>query len=291
VTVRNARGAQINSGYGPSGIGTVFSMDEAAREADKLPIEGPSVGDLDALVRGDVMVAVDDLVAGYSKMEILHGVSLRVGAGQSLCLIGPNGAGKSTVLHAIYGFARILSGKIVVNDRDVTRLPPNEKLRAVGIAYILQDNSVFPDMTVEENLLMGGFLLAHPRQAKEAAENVFDKYKRLAERRTQRASVLSGGERRLLEIARSLIMDPAVLLVDEPSIGLEPRFIDMVFEILQELQQNEGKTIVLVEQNARKGLEFANIGYVLTAGRVAMAGVGAELARNPDVGRLFLGGQ
>jgi branched-chain amino acid transport system ATP-binding protein len=291
VTVRNARGAQINSGYGPSGIGTVFSMDEAAREADKLPIEGPSVGDLDALVRGDVMVAVDDLVAGYSKMEILHGVSLRVGAGQSLCLIGPNGAGKSTVLHAIYGFARILSGKIVVNDRDVTRLPPNEKLRAVGIAYILQDNSVFPDMTVEENLLMGGFLLAHPRQAKEAAENVFDKYKRLAERRTQRASVLSGGERRLLEIARSLIMDPAVLLVDEPSIGLEPRFIDMVFEILQELQQNEGKTIVLVEQNARKGLEFANIGYVLTAGRVAMAGIGAELARNPDVGRLFLGGQ
>jgi branched-chain amino acid transport system ATP-binding protein len=266
-------------------------MDEAAREADKLPIEGPSVGDLDALVRGDVMVAVDDLVAGYSKMEILHGVSLRVGAGQSLCLIGPNGAGKSTVLHAIYGFARILSGKIVVNDRDVTRLPPNEKLRAVGIAYILQDNSVFPDMTVEENLLMGGFLLAHPRQAKEAAEKVFDKYKRLAERRTQRASVLSGGERRLLEIARSLIMDPAVLLVDEPSIGLEPRFIDMVFEILQELQQNEGKTIVLVEQNARKGLEFANIGYVLTAGRVAMAGIGAELARNPDVGRLFLGGQ
>ncbi|MGF6851445.1 ABC transporter ATP-binding protein [Paraburkholderia sp. CI3] len=266
-------------------------MDEAAREADKLAVEGPGVGELDALVRGDVMVAVDDLVAGYSKMEILHGVSLRVGAGQSLCLIGPNGAGKSTVLHAIYGFARILSGKIVVNDRDVTRLPPNEKLRAVGIAYILQDNSVFPDMTVEENLLMGGFLLVHPRQAKEAAEKVFDKYKRLAERRTQRASVLSGGERRLLEIARSLIMDPAVLLVDEPSIGLEPRFIDMVFEILQELQQNEGKTIVLVEQNARKGLEFSNIGYVLTAGRVAMAGIGAELARNPDVGRLFLGGQ
>jgi branched-chain amino acid transport system ATP-binding protein len=291
VKDRSLQGGKTISGYGLGDVDTVFSVDEVAREADKLAVEGPGVGELDALVRGEVMVAVDDLVAGYSKMEILHGVSLRVGAGQSLCLIGPNGAGKSTVLHSIYGFARILSGKIVANGRDVTRLPPNEKLRAAGIAYILQDNSVFPDMTVEENLLLGGFLLARPRQAKAAAEKVFDKYKRLAERRTQRASVLSGGERRLLEIARSLIMDPGVLLVDEPSIGLEPRFIDMVFEILYELQQNEGKTIVLVEQNARKGLEFADIGYVLTAGRVAMAGTGAELARNPDVGRLFLGGQ
>jgi branched-chain amino acid transport system ATP-binding protein len=247
--------------------------------------------ELAALARGEVIVAVDDLVSGYGRMEILHGVNLRVGAGQSLCLIGPNGAGKSTVLHSIYGLTRIFSGKIVANGRDVTRLPPNEKLQTAKMAYILQDNSVFPDMTVEENLLMGGFLLPHPRQAKEAAEKVFDKYERLAERRTQRASVLSGGERRLLEIARSLIMDPDILLVDEPSIGLEPRVVDRVFEILTELQHGEGKTIVLVEQNAKKGLEFADIGYVLTAGTVAMAGTGAELARDPDVGRLFLGGE
>jgi branched-chain amino acid transport system ATP-binding protein len=247
--------------------------------------------ELAALVRGEVIVAVDDLVSGYGRMEILHGVNLRVGAGQSLCLIGPNGAGKSTVLHSIYGLTRIFSGKIVANGRDVTRLPPNEKLQTAKMAYILQDNSVFADMTVEENLLMGGFRLPHPRQAKEAAEKVFDKYERLAERRTQRASVLSGGERRLLEIARSLIMDPDILLVDEPSIGLEPRVVDRVFEILTELQHGEGKTIVLVEQNAKKGLEFADIGYVLTAGTVAMAGTGAELARDPDVGRLFLGGE
>jgi branched-chain amino acid transport system ATP-binding protein len=119
---------------------------------------------------------------------------------------------------------------------------------------------------------------------------VLDRYPRLAERRRQRAGVLSGGERRLLEISRALIMDPDVLLVDEPSIGLEPRFIDMVFEILGDLQRNEGKTIVMVEQNAKRGLEFADIGYVLAAGQLALAGRGAELLADPQVGRLFLGG-
>jgi branched-chain amino acid transport system ATP-binding protein len=250
----------------------------------------PDLAELDALAKGPPMVAIDALVAGYGTTQILHEVSLRVGAGQSLCLIGPNGAGKSTVLHSIFGFARVLSGRIVVGGNDVTRLPPSEKLRTAGIAYILQENSVFPDMTVEDNLLMGGFLLPHPQQAVEAAERMFSKYPRLAQRRSEHASALSGGERRLLEIARALVMDPAVLLVDEPSIGLEPRYIEMVFDMLGELQRRDGKTIVLVEQNAKKGLEFSDIAYVLISGRVEMAGVGAELARNPDVSRLFLGG-
>jgi branched-chain amino acid transport system ATP-binding protein len=249
----------------------------------------PSIAELDALVIGPPTVAVDALVAGYGATPILHDVNLRVGAGQSLCLIGPNGAGKSTVLHAMYGLAHVVSGKIVVGGKDVTQLPPSKRLAAASVAYIMQDNSVFPDMTVEENLSMGGFLLAHPK-AREAAERMLDKYPRLAKRRSEHASVLSGGERRLLEIARALIMDPAVLLVDEPSIGLEPRYIDMVFDILRQLQRVDRKTIVLVEQNARKGLEFADIGYVLISGCVEMAGTGAELAQNPDVGRLFLGG-
>jgi branched-chain amino acid transport system ATP-binding protein len=119
---------------------------------------------------------------------------------------------------------------------------------------------------------------------------VFDKYSRLAARRKHAAKVLSGGERRLLEISRALVMDPQILLVDEPSIGLEPRFIDMVFDILRDLQHNEGKTIIIVEQNAKKGLEFADIGYVLLSGRLALADRASELLRNPDVGRLFLGG-
>ena len=145
-------------------------------------------------------------------------------------------------------------------------------------------------MTVEENMFMGGFLMDKPSQAREAAEKVLKKYPRLGERTHQKAGVLSGGERRLLEISRALIMEPEVLLVDEPSIGLEPRFIDMVFEILDDLQNKENKTIVMVEQNAKKGLEFADIGYVLVSGETAMAGSGDELLQDPDVGRLFLGG-
>ncbi|HEX9702488.1 MAG TPA: ATP-binding cassette domain-containing protein, partial [Rhodospirillales bacterium] len=137
---------------------------------------------------------------------------------------------------------------------------------------------------------MGGYLMDKPEQAKEKAEKIFTKYPRLAERRTHQAKVLSGGERRLLEISRALVMEPEVLLVDEPSIGLEPRFIDMVFEILNDLQNNEGKTIIMVEQNAKKGLEFADIGYVLVSGETAIAGTGDELLANPEVGRLFLGG-
>jgi branched-chain amino acid transport system ATP-binding protein len=268
----------------------VLSVDEVARAAGELGREAPLPEALDELVDGEALVSIDGLVAGYGRMEILHGINLRVGAGQSLCLIGPNGAGKSTVLHSIYGFTRITQGSVKVKGNDVTRLSPSHKLKSAGIAYILQDNSVFPNMTVEENLLMGGFLLDHPREAKEAAARVLDKYDRLAKRRNQRAGVLSGGERRLLEISRALIMNPSVLLVDEPSIGLEPRFIDMVFEILDDLRRTEGKTIIMVEQNAKKGLEFADIGYVLVAGQVAMAGRGADLLDNPEIGRLFLGG-
>ena len=137
---------------------------------------------------------------------------------------------------------------------------------------------------------MGGFLKDEPAQAKQAAEAVFDKYSRLAARRKHQAGVLSGGERRLLEISRALVMNPDVLLVDEPSIGLEPRFIDMVFEILHDLQHNEGKTIIMVEQNAKKGLEFADIGYVMVSGEIAIAGKGEDLLNNPKVGELFLGG-
>lgn len=285
----NDKGERL-SGYGLGDVDTILSVDEVARAAGELGLSAPSKADLDALVVGEPQVRLDDLVAGYGRMEILHQVSMRVGRGQSACLIGPNGAGKSTVLHSIYGFTRITGGSVQVNGENVTRLSPGRKLKNAGVAYILQDNSIFPDMTVEENLLMGGFLLDNPRQAKDAAARVFDKYERLAKRRKQRAGVLSGGERRLLEISRALIMNPDVLLVDEPSIGLEPRFIDMVFDILGDLQHNEGKTIIMVEQNAKKGLEFADIGYVLVSGQVAMVNEGNKLLDDPEVGRLFLGG-
>ena len=252
--------------------------------------KAPSTDDLKKLSSNDIHLTIKQLSAGYGKMEILHNFDLFVSKAQSLCLIGPNGAGKSTILHSIYGFTNIFSGQIEIDGKEITNMTPAQKLKSVGIAYILQDNSVFPDMTVEENLLMGGYIKEKTEESHKEAERIFEKYERLRDRRNQKAKVLSGGERRLLEISRALIMKPSVLLVDEPSIGLEPKYIDMVFEILRDLQQNEKKTIILVEQNAKKGLEFADIGYVLVSGQTAIAGKGKDLLKNPDVGRLFLGG-
>jgi branched-chain amino acid transport system ATP-binding protein len=281
------------SGYHGGSVDSVISVEEVTRQAAAIA-EDISLDQLDELAGNAPYVSIRNLVAGYGQMEILHDLDLRVGKGQSLCLIGPNGAGKSTILHAIFGFNRIFSGSIEIGSgsemRDVTRMTPNQKLAQAGIAYILQDKSIFPGMTVEENLWMGGFLKDKPQEAKEAAEKVFDKYSRLAARRKHKAGVLSGGERRLLEISRALVMNPEILLVDEPSIGLEPRFIDMVFEILDDLQNHEGKTIIMVEQNAKKGLEFADIGYVLVSGELAIAGKGDDLLKNSKVGELFLGG-
>jgi branched-chain amino acid transport system ATP-binding protein len=286
------QGAQPPSGFDVGRLGAgapPLSVEEVARRASALAERGPSLEELDRLAGPDPIIRVDGLVGGYGRMEILHGVDLRVGKGQALCLIGPNGAGKSTVLHAVYGFADVAAGRIRVNGRDVTRVPPDEKLRSAGVAYVLQEDSVFPAMTVEENLWLGGYLL-DVREAKARAEVVLARHERLRVRRRERAGRLSGGERRLLEISRALIMNPDVLLVDEPSIGLEPRYIDLVFEALRRLRTEEGKTILMVEQNAKKGLEFADVGYVLVAGRLALAGTGQELLRHPEVGRLFLGG-
>jgi len=252
--------------------------------------KAPGAEDLKKLSSENVHLTIKNLSAGYGKMEILHNFDLYVSKAQSLCLIGPNGAGKSTILHSIYGFTNIFSGQIDIEGKEITNLSPAQKLKSEGIAYILQDNSVFPDMTVEENLLMGGYIKDKTEESFEEAEKVLQKYERLKNRRNQPAKVLSGGERRLLEISRALVMKPSILLVDEPSIGLEPKYIEMVFEILGDLQKNEKKTIILVEQNAKKGLEFADIGYVLVSGQTAIAGEGDELLNNPDVGRLFLGG-
>ncbi|MCP4330728.1 MAG: ABC transporter ATP-binding protein [Alphaproteobacteria bacterium] len=283
-------GLEGNRGYGEGDVDTVLAVDDVARAAAELARDAPTPEALAALVDGQALITIDGLVAGYGRMEVLHSVDLQVGAGQALCLIGPNGAGKSTVLHSIYGFTRIFGGRISVAGEEVTALSPNAKLRQAGIAYVLQDNSVFPDMTVEENLWMGGYLLPDRQAVKAAAEKVLAKYDRLARRRHQPARVLSGGERRLLEISRALVMDPQILLIDEPSIGLEPRYIDMVFDILAELRERDGKTIIMVEQNAKKGLGFADIGYVMVSGQVALAGPGSDLLDNADVARLFLGG-
>ena len=289
-TSQGTEGKQGVSGYGEGGVDTVLSVDEVDRHAGSLTETGPTREEIEGLAKGQPVLRVRGLRAGYGPMEILHGIDLAVGPAQSLCLIGPNGAGKSTVLHSIFGLADVYEGEITARETDITRLPSNRKLAQAGIAYVLQDSSVFPDMSVWENLLMGGFLMESTAEAEAAASAILDRYDRLRQRRSQAARVLSGGERRLLEIARALMLDPKILLIDEPSIGLEPRYIDMVFEILDSLQRIEGKAIIMVEQNARKGLDFSDIGYVLVAGRVARVGRGDALLADPEVGRLFLGG-
>ena len=280
-------------GYHDGAVKTVISVDDVNRQAQELA-ETISKEKIASLIQGEPFLKIEGLHAGYGKMEIIHDFNLQVGKGQSLCMIGPNGAGKSTVLHSIFGFTNIFSGEIKTrisdSERTITKMSSNQKLKEAGISYILQDNSVFPEMTVEENLMMGGYLKENTDTAQESTERIFEKYDRLKARRNKPAKVLSGGERRLLEISRALVMEPNILLVDEPSIGLEPRFIDMVFEILDDLQRNEGKTIIMVEQNAKKGLEFCDIGYVLVSGNLAMADSGDNLLENPEVGRLFLGG-
>jgi len=207
--------------------------------------KAPSSDDLKKLSSSDIHLTIKQLSAGYGKMEILHNFDLFVSKAQSLCLIGPNGAGKSTILHSIYGFTNIFSGQIEIDGKEITNLTPAEKLKSCGIAYILQDNSVFPDMTVEENLFMGGYIKDKQDESREEAEKILQKYERLRNRRNQPAKVLSGGERRLLEISRALVMKPSILLVDEPSIGLEPKYIDMVFEILGDYKRMRKKQLFL----------------------------------------------
>ena len=292
-TTSNNTDSKTSFGYHDGEVETVISVDDVNRQAQQL-VKTVSLEKISGLVKGEPFLKIESLNAGYGKMEILHVFNLQVGKGQSLCMIGPNGAGKSTVLHSIFGFTRIFSGEIMSHvgesHQSIAKMSSSQKLKVAGISYILQDNSVFPDMTVEENLLMGAYLKENLEEVRNSIERIFEKYDSLKVRRSKPARVLSGGERRLLEISRALVMEPSILLVDEPSIGLEPRFIDMVFEILDDLQRNEGKTILMVEQNAKKGLEFCDIGYVLVSGNLAMADSGDNLLGNPEVGRLFLGG-
>src|SRR5471030_2697119 len=172
------------SGYGFGKVDTIVTVEDVAREAALLAETAPSGAEIAALAGGSPLLTIAGLVAGYGKMEILHGIDLQIAAGQSLCLVGPNGAGESTVLHSIYGFTRIFGGGIAMAGADITSLPASAKLRDAGIAYVLQDNSVFPEMSVEENLWMGGYLMG-AKPAKAAAERIFAKYPRLAERRAQ----------------------------------------------------------------------------------------------------------
>jgi ABC-type branched-subunit amino acid transport system ATPase component len=237
----------------------------------------------------DTLLDVQDLYAGYQKLDILQGVSLQVNPGEIVCVIGPNGAGKSTVFKAVYGFIDIRRGRTLFNGVDVTNYRPQDMLRA-GVSIVPQLRSVFPQMTVEENLEMGMYLEKDTKQTRKRIDEIFTLFPRLEERKKQKAGTMSGGEQRMLEIGRALMYKPKLLLMDEPSAGLAPLITKMIFEQIENLNQELGLTVLMIEQNARQGLEISDRGYVLQLGKNSFKGPSRELLDNPEVRSAFLGG-
>lgn len=234
------------------------------------------------------LLSVETVHAGYGRIPILHGVSLEVRLGEVVAIIGPNGAGKSTAFKVVVGLLRPEQGRVRFNGEDITGLRPDEILRR-GLAYVPQGRIVFPQMTVLENLEMGAYIERDRARVAEALERVYELFPVLCERRTQRAGTLSGGEQQMLALARALMTGPRLVLLDEPSLGLSPKFLGIIFEKIAELKA-AGVPMMLVEQNAVKALAVADRGYVLELGRNRFEGPGPALLADPEVKRLYLGG-
>ena len=235
----------------------------------------------------ETLLETEDLRAGYGDLEIVRGVSIRVPTGGFVAVIGPNGAGKSTLLKAIYGLVDAHAGRVRFAGRDITGRRPHEVTR-LGLNYVPQLDNVFPNMSVQDNLEIGS--LPRRERAAERLDAILRTFPVLAARRRQRAGTLSGGERQMLALARALMPEPSLLLLDEPSAALAPTIADRLFEQLEAINRG-GVAILLVEQNARRSLALAGYGYVLDMGRNRFQGTGAELLADPKVVDLYLGGR
>jgi branched-chain amino acid transport system ATP-binding protein len=234
------------------------------------------------------LLEVDRLVARYGRITALEDVSLTVGEGEIVTLIGANGAGKTTTLRAISGLVRPAAGTIRFAGRDVSRLAPNE-IVAAGISHSPEGRRIFPRMTVRENLELGAYTRRAKHEIAEDLERVLTIFPRLKERFEQKGGTMSGGEQQMLAIARALMARPKLLLLDEPSLGLSPKLVQTIFEVIRDINAR-GTTILLIEQNARQALAVAARGYVLEVGRIAHSGPAAELAASEAVRAAYLGG-
>jgi ABC-type branched-subunit amino acid transport system ATPase component len=235
---------------------------------------------------GRPILYTEDVVAGYVPgVDILTGVSIKVGEGEIVTIVGPNGAGKSTLIKAIFGLVRPRGGLVQFRHDDITGMAPHSITRR-GMSYVPQLDNVFKSLTVEENLRMGAFSAGSVR---EQTDRMYELFPRLGERRRQTAGTMSGGERQMVAMARALMPNPQVLLLDEPSAGLAPAFVEAIFEKVEEINQ-AGVTLVMVEQNARRALGMSDRGYVLDLGQERFEGPGRQLLDDPKVAELYLGG-
>ncbi|MBI3260591.1 MAG: ABC transporter ATP-binding protein [Ignavibacteriae bacterium] len=231
------------------------------------------------------LLSVSHINSGYGKNDVLHDVSFNVGEGEIVSLIGPNGAGKSTALKTVFGFLENRKGRIVFSGKDITEYRPHQ-MPKLGICFVHQGRQVFRNMTVEENLLLGAFT---DKKSEKNIETVYRMFPVLKEKRKQIASTLSGGQQQQLAIGRALMLKPKLLLLDEPSLGLDPKTVKLVFDKIKKINKT-GTTILLVEQNARMALDVSNRAYVFETGKIKLAGTGKSLLKNKNVQRLYLGG-
>jgi ABC-type branched-subunit amino acid transport system ATPase component len=230
-------------------------------------------------------LVAEDIISGYGEMEILHGVSVRLEPGEIVSVIGPNGAGKSTLMKAIFGLLYIKGGRILLDGSDITGLAPQDAVRR-GISYVPQTENVFPSLTIRENLEMGAYI--RREGIEEKANEVLSLFPDLVDRQGERAGRLSGGQRQMLALARALMLDPQVLLLDEPTASLSPKMVEQIFTKIQDINAS-GVSILLVEQNTRDALRLCHRGYVLATGRNALEGRGQDLLEDEEVGKLYLG--
>jgi ABC-type branched-subunit amino acid transport system ATPase component len=232
------------------------------------------------------LLEVQHVSSGYGEMRILHDVSIRVASGEAVTLIGPNGAGKSTLLKTIFGLLVPTQGRILLDDVDIAGTKPPSLVRR-GVSYVPQVENVFPSLTVQENLEMGAFVR---HDFAERLDEMYAFFPTLGQKRKQRVGSLSGGERQMVAMGRALMLDPRLLLLDEPSAGLSPRLVGIVFEKMAEINQ-AGVALLVVEQNARAALRLSHRGYIMAGGQVRLEGKGEQLLRDEEVGRLYLGGR
>lgn len=232
------------------------------------------------------ILEAEGVTAGYTKVDILHKVNIRVKSGEIVSIIGPNGAGKSTLLKTIFGILKPREGNVTLKDEDITGLKP-DKVARKGISYVPQVDNIFPSMTIEENLEMGAFVRSDDYS--QTLDEIYDLFPILKERKKQKAGQLSGGQRQMVAMGRAMMLDPQVLLLDEPSAGLSPILVADIFDKIIEINET-GVSIIIVEQNAREALKMAHHGYVLAMGKNVLDDKGDALLANKEVGRLYLGG-